>query len=164
MRARPRSLRQSLVLAWALAAAPAPGLDGAAPPDPWRLGPALHLPDWLQVRGEQRTRYETLDGQFRAGGKGGDQALALRTTLLAQLTLDPARVVVEAMDSRQYLGDDGSPLDPTLVNPLDLLQAHLRLDLGEWFGAGRHTVQVGRETLDLGNRRLVSRKIGRAHV
>ncbi|MFM7102363.1 MAG: alginate export family protein, partial [Verrucomicrobiota bacterium] len=92
-----------------------------------------------------------------AGGKGGDQALALRTTLLAQLTLDPARVVVEAMDSRQYLGDDGSPLDPTLVNPLDLLQAHLRLDLGDWFGAGRHTVQVGRETLDLGNRRLVSR-------
>jgi len=33
------------------------------------------------LEGEIRTRFETLGGQFRANGKGGDQLMALRTLL-----------------------------------------------------------------------------------
>lgn len=45
--------------------------------------------EWFSLHGEARIRYETVDGQFRAGGKGGDQAIAMRTLMLA----DPSRLV-----------------------------------------------------------------------
>nr|MCH9697017.1 hypothetical protein [Gammaproteobacteria bacterium] len=33
---------------------------------PWRLKQALVLPEWLSIDFQHRTRYETLDGQYRA--------------------------------------------------------------------------------------------------
>ncbi len=134
------------------------GAEGAADANsPWRLSTALRTPEWLQISGEQRSRYEMLDGQFRAGRTGSDQAFTLRTSLLTQLKGEPGRVVVELLDARQYLSDDGSPLDTTMVNPLDVLQAHVRWDARELIPGGTNTIRVGRETLDLGNRRLVAR-------
>ena len=79
--------------------------SGAEPVSPWRLGTALEIPDWLELSGQQRSRYETLGGQFRAGREGGDQAIALRTSLLAQLKSDPGRLVVEVLDARHYGSD-----------------------------------------------------------
>lgn len=115
------------------------------------------FPDWLDVRGEQRTRYEWLDRQFRSGRLGGDQALALRTSLVAYARLEAVGVLLEGMDSRQYLSDEGSPVDTTMVDTLELLQAHARWNAGRLVPGGTSTVRVGRETLDLGNRRLVAR-------
>jgi hypothetical protein len=129
----------------------------AEPGGPWRLGRSLDLPAWLEVSGEQRTRYETLDGQFRAGRDGGDQALTFRTTLMAQLKGESGRLVGEILDARQYLSDDGSPIDNTMVNPVDVLQAHVRWDAGDLIAGGTNTIRMGRETLDLGNRRLMAR-------
>jgi hypothetical protein len=124
---------------------------------PWRLDTALRTPDWLDISGEQRSRYETLDGQFRLGRRGSDQAIALRTLLLTQLKAEPGRLVLELMDGREYLTDAGSPIDNTMVNALDILQAYARWDAHELIPGGTNTVRVGRETLDLGNRRLVAR-------
>jgi len=129
----------------------------AAETGPWRMSRALDLPEWLDIRGEQRTRYETLDGQFRAGRTGGDQALAMRTSLSADLKLRPVGVFVEGMDSRQYLSDSGSPIDTTMVDTVELLQAHARWHVSDWIAGGTNTIRVGRETLDLGMRRLVAR-------
>jgi hypothetical protein len=67
------------------------------------------------------------------------------------------RVLAELMDSRQYLSDSGSAIDTTQVNAVDLLQAHVRWNAGPLFTGGTHRIQIGRETLDLGNRRLVAR-------
>ena len=39
----------------------------------WNLHDTLQLPNWLELGIEQRTRYETMDGNFRGGSKGGDQ-------------------------------------------------------------------------------------------
>jgi hypothetical protein len=131
---------------------------GAEPvSSPWRLGKALDLPSWLKLGGEYRMRYETLDGQFRAGRTGGDQALTFRTSLAAELRTEPVQLVTEVLDARQYLSDAGSPLDTTMVNALDVLQAHLRWQAGDLIPGGTNTVRIGRETLDLGNRRLVAR-------
>jgi len=47
----------------------------------WNLHDALGLPTWLELALDQRTRYESMDGQFRAGTKGGDQQIALQTDL-----------------------------------------------------------------------------------
>ena len=127
------------------------------PSSPWRLATALRSPAWLDVSGEQRSRYESLDGQFRLGREGSDQAFALRTLLLTQVRGGPGRAVVELIDARQYLSDEGSPIDTTMVDALDILQAYAQWDAGELIPGGTNTVRAGRETLDLGNRRLVAR-------
>lgn len=128
----------------------------ASAAEPWSLGEALSTPDWLKLSGEQRTRYETQDDQFRAGRTGSDQVLALRTSLQAEVTLPKFRWVTELTDSRTYLSDSGSALDTTSVNALEVLQTYLEFDLGP-LGQGQHHLRIGRETLDLGNRRLLAR-------
>ena len=72
---------------------------------PWRVDHALGLPDWLHISGTHRTRYETLDNQFRANGVGGDQMIALRTIVLTELRFDGLRLGVEMIDSRAMLDD-----------------------------------------------------------
>jgi len=125
---------------------------------PWRLARAAALPDWLALSGTQRTRYETLDGQFRAGREGGDQMLALRTTLQVELNREAFGFVGELVDSRQALADTGSPIDTSMVNTLELLQAYgvVRFD-GPLLDGSRSEVRCGRQTMDVGSRRLVAR-------
>jgi hypothetical protein len=152
-------MRRSVILAVLLTTAGASlFLHAAEPaPKPWRLHEALELPDWLDLSGEQRTRYETLGNQFRAGRTGGDQALTLRTSVIGQVKTDPAGALVEMLDARQYLSDSGTPIDNTMVNPLEVLQAYVRLNAHDLIPGGTNTVKIGRETLDLGNRRLMAR-------
>ena len=83
--------------------------------------------------------------------------MTFRTSLLTQLKGESGRIVTEILDARQYLSDEGSPIDATMVNALDVLQAHVRWDAGELIPGGTNTVRIGRETLDLGNRRLIAR-------
>ncbi len=125
-------------------------------------GPERVLPDWLKISGEARVRYESLDGQFRAGGRGGDQALAFRTLILAEAQLDPVSFGLELQDSRKELNDSGSTLSASVVNPLDILQAYASIDLS---GSGLATalkqdkarLKLGRQTLDIGGRRILER-------
>lgn len=125
---------------------------------PWLAGEALGLPEWLEISGEQRTRYETLDGQFRANGEGGDQVIAFRTLLRAEARRGRWRVGAEFMDARLALWDDGTPLDTTQVDALEPLQAYVGWTHEDWLVAGSTTELVlGRQTLDLGSRRLVAR-------
>jgi hypothetical protein len=136
----------------------APAADAAEDPDPWRLSKALRLPEWLEISGQHRTRYETLDDTFRAGRSGGDQMLAFRTMLRADVKLNGAGVTGELIDARQALADEGSPIDTTMVNTVELLQAYLSLDLESVLpAAGTNQIRLGRQTLDVGSRRLVAR-------
>ena len=116
------------------------------------------LPDWLWVGGEFRTRYETLDGQFRRGGAGGDQLLLFRTLIHGKATFDPVTFGVEIQDSRTYLGDDGTPISPSLVNPVDFLQVYGSIRLPEVFDkAWRPTFTLGRQTISIGSKRQIER-------
>ncbi len=113
---------------------------------------------WLDISGESRIRYETLGNQFRAGGAGGDQFLALRSLLKIEADLSLLTVGVELQDARGYLDDSGTPISGSFVNPLDILQAYVRVPLGDVFGPGSDSaVQIGRFTLDIGSRRFVER-------
>jgi hypothetical protein len=137
------------------------GLVLAAPclaDEPWLLAEALATPVWLELTGETRVRFESLDGQFRAGGSGGDQQLALRTLVFAGLGQGSVRGGVELQDSRAYLVDSGSPLSQSMVNPLDVLQAWVLLELP--FARRPETVselRLGRMTLGIGSGRQVER-------
>lgn len=141
---------------------PLPGLAESAAAGPWRLASAAGLPDWLHVSGSHRTRYESLDDQFRAGRSGGDQMLALRTIVLTELRGEGLRAGVEIIDSRGFLDDAGSPVNTTMINPAELLQGYLAWDAKDLLAPGStSTLRAGRLTLDVGSRRLVARSLYR---
>lgn len=125
----------------------------------FRLEEAVKAPDWLTLKGETRVRYESLDGQFRAGLEGSDQLLLFRSLLLAEADTGPVSFGVELQDSRTYLGDSGTPLSASIANPLDILQAYARFDdlpglLGE--GSTSH-LTLGRQTVSIGSKRQIER-------
>ncbi len=127
--------------------------------EPFRLAQTLNAPDWLSLSGETRARYETLDGQFRNNGSGGDQLLALRSLLLAEIDAGPVAFGAELQDSRTYLSDSGTPLSSGFTNPLDFLQLYARFeDLPGPLGAGStSTLTLGRQTVSISSKRQIER-------
>ena len=124
---------------------------------------ALNLPAWLSLSVENRVRYESLDGQFRAGAEGGDQQLPIQTCAWLEARYEGFRVGMEFLDARQSLADSGSTsLNNTHVDEADFLQIY-----GAWsgenvLGSGVDLeAKLGRQTLDLGSRRLVGRNVFR---
>ena len=117
--------------------------------EPWQLATAVGAPDWLKLSGETRVRYETLDGQFRAGREGSDQLLLFRSLLLAEADFGKVAIGAELQDSRTYLADDGTPLGSSIANPLDILQLYVRVDeLPGVFGENSSSqLKVGRQTV-----------------
>ncbi len=114
--------------------------------------------DWLTFGFEQQTRMQVLDGQFRAGLNGDDQALEWRNLLSAEADFAGFSVVAELADMRTYFSDSDTPLDTTITNPLDILQAHVAVPLTDVLGRENEGfVKVGRFTMDQGSRRWVAR-------
>lgn len=131
---------------------------GTALADPWRLDEALKTPDWFRISGSQRTRYESLANQFRAGLGENDEALALRTLVQAEVNLGSISFVGEFQDSRAFLTDGDSGASTIVVNAVALLQAYAGLHLENAVTEGSTLdLRFGRQTMDLGGRRLVAR-------
>jgi hypothetical protein len=128
----------------------------------WNLHDALGLPEWLSVSLEQRTRYETLDGCFRAGCKGGDQQVPLQNDLWLEARLSQWRIGGEFLDARQFLADKGSGINNTHVDEADFIQGYIAwADQNlAYSGLGVEAI-AGRQTLNFGSRRLVARNVFR---
>jgi hypothetical protein len=109
----------------------------------------------LTLTGEVRARYETLEGQFRAGGSGGDQILLFRTLVHGAARLGPVTAGLELQDSRAYLADSGTPLSTSLVNAFDVLQAYVRTPAPTPWRTGSLT--LGRQTVSIGSKRQIER-------
>jgi hypothetical protein len=124
---------------------------------PQRLADTLQAPDWLKIEGAIRGRYETLEGQFRSGGRGSDQVLGFRNLVLIEADGGSVAAGLELQDSRAYLDDSGTALTTSNVNPLDVLQAYIRFDLDGAFGSKTASLKLGRQTLDIGSRRVLER-------
>lgn len=127
----------------------------AEPSQPWTLHQAADLPEWLTVQGSIRTRYESLDGQYRVGRSRSDQLVNVRTTLLLEARRGSARAGVEVFDSRGYLADRGSSVGTGEVNVLEPVQAYVGFNLGD--PERPVDLQLGRFTMTLGSGRLVGR-------
>ena len=124
----------------------------------WNLHDALQLPKWLYLSLEQRTRYETLDGSFKAGGKGGDQQIALQTDLFLEANYKNFRLGAEFLDARQVLADNDSEINNTHVDEADFIQGYLAwADQNVLYSGLGAEVIVGRQTLNFGSRRLLAR-------
>ncbi len=124
----------------------------------WNLHDYLQLPNWLELNIEQRTRYETLSGSYRKGTNGGDQQIPLQTSLWLAAHLNHFRIAGEFLDARQWGSDSGSGVNNTQVNSADLIQAYLAWSTQNlaYSGYGAEFM-IGRQTLNLGSRRLVAR-------
>jgi hypothetical protein len=115
-------------------------------------------PGSLELGGTQRTRYETLDGQFRAGLDATDRALALQTSLTFDWRRADLQVFGEIMDARVALDDPGSYLSASQTNTLEPVQAYVAWRRTSSATPGREsTLRAGRMTLDVGKRRLLAR-------
>lgn len=128
----------------------------------WNLHDALQLPAWLALTLEQRSRFETLAGSFRANSKGGDQQIALQTSLWLEAKHRQFRVGAEFLDARGLGADSGSAINNTQVDTADFVQAYAAWADKNLFysGVGAELI-VGRQTLNLGSRRLVGRTVYR---
>ena len=137
-------------------------LGATAAAAPQRLQSALGLPAWLSLDLVHRTRYETLDNQFRAGLEGGDQALSLYTSVRLAAQGKSWRVVGELLDARAYRTDRGGAADSNLVDTAELAQAYLGAHFDGLGGAVESIdLMLGRMMFDLGAGRLIGRNLFR---
>ncbi|NOU12146.1 MAG: alginate export family protein, partial [Nitrospira sp.] len=125
---------------------------------------ALHMPDWIDVGLENRTRFESYDHPWRTsqaiGNGQTDPQILLRSRLRFGLGGNgPFRFLFEGQDARVYLNKDpGDFRDNTTVNEFDILQLLGAITLNNVFGSGLRTdIHVGRMTMDFGRRRLIAR-------
>ncbi len=130
---------------------------------PRYLKTAMHLPDWVDLGIENRTRFESYDHPWRSNQKSGDgrtdSQAVLRSRVRVGLGNGPFRFLFEGQDSRVYGNNDpGDFANNTTVNEWDIVQLLGSLTVDNVGGSGLRTdVHFGRMTLDFGNRRYVAR-------
>ena len=125
---------------------------------PWRLNDALENSDRISVFGHQRSRYESLEGQFRTGRQQDEAILAFRTAVQLDLDFESFGITGELMDSRQELADSETPLSTSIVNAVELIQGFASWEFDNLGEAGSQArLKIGRQTMDLNSRRLVAR-------
>ncbi|MGR9085847.1 MAG: alginate export family protein [Gammaproteobacteria bacterium] len=124
----------------------------------WNLHDTLRLPEWLSMSLEQRTRYETVDGCFKAGCKGGDQQIPIQIDLWLEARFGNWRAGGEFLDARQFGSDEGSKINNTHVDEADFIQGYLAWSDQNLAHSGLGVEAIaGRQTLNFGSRRLIAR-------
>jgi len=140
-----KNLRVALCLATAVPCA-VHGQDA-----PWRIDSALDTPEWLTIGGSVRLRYEFLDNTFRIVGPSPDDYLVSRSRLHIRARGERYYAGFELQDSRGWLESALTPVGTDDVNVLEPLEAYVG------YRNGGLDVQLGRVTMDIGSRRLISR-------
>jgi len=126
--------------------------------DNWSVQKQLKLPDWLTLKIDHRTRYEGYDNPFKKGQSGGDQVITFRTNVFLGIKYDNFELGTEFIDSRITLEGGNTPINTGLINQTDLLQAYLAWQSSDLLGSGLNfNIKAGRQTMDVGSRRLIAR-------
>jgi len=124
----------------------------------WSVQKQLNLPDWLTLKIDHRTRYEGYDSAYKKGQSGGDQVIAFRTNVFLGINYDNFELGAEFIDSRITLEGDNTPINTSIINQTDLLQAYLAWQSSDFLGSGfNFKIKAGRQTMDVGSRRLIAR-------
>lgn len=118
----------------------------------------LNLPNWLTIKFDHRTRYEGYDHSFRKGTEGDDQVLTFRTNVYLAIQSEHWYAGAELIDSRIALEGKNTPVNTTLVNQTELLQAFIAWKTHDFLSQGiKFDIKAGRQTMDVGSRRLIAR-------
>lgn len=144
-------------LAAALAAPGALAQETAEKPKPWKLGDALGAPDWLDISGSIRPRYETLTNTLVAGREGGDEFLSIQSLLKVEAHAADFSFGGELLDSRRLAGNAGGGV-PGEIDALEAAQLYAAWRPKDFLLQGADLdLTVGRFTMDVGSRRLIAR-------
>ena len=122
--------------------------------------PARLMPptDHFDIRFSQVSRFEFLEGQYRRAHNGSsDQVFIYRSSIEGSYTHGSTMLSVELLDARQALADEGTPLTRRSVDAGNLQQLFLTWRWPQAFGNSKMDINIGRQTLNLGSRRLISR-------
>jgi Alginate export len=144
----------------------------------WNLHDTLGLPDWLSVGVEQRTRYENISDAFKGSAEknlpssGGDQMIAFQNDIWVQAKFGKFRFATEFLDARTTGQDNSSkpngvpyPVNNSSADTLDFAQVFFSWADQNTLNSGIGSeFKLGRQTMDLGSRRLVARPVYRNTV
>jgi Alginate export len=98
-------------------------------------------------------------------GIGGDQAIELQTDLWIQAKFGKFRVATEIMDARDVGGDQTTLVNNNISDTIDFTQVYVDwADKNAWDSNLGVEIKAGRQTMDLGSRRLVARPVFRNTV
>ena len=127
------------------------------PAKPFRLNEWLGAPSWVKFSGRHRTRFESLNKQFRAGNRpvAEDQWFE-RTSLRADFYFDKLGGTAEVMDSRAWGDNPNRQVSTAFVNTTDFVEANAIYNFDAEKG---HTSRLlaGRYTMSVGSRRFIIR-------
>jgi hypothetical protein len=114
------------------------------------ISPSEYLPEWFQLGGQIRGRFEAPSGTSLANSNSQDYYFS---RIRVDLTLKPLKWLkffVQGQDARVG-GYSTSPAPTTLYNPMDLRQGYIALGhegrVGVQFRAGRQEMAFGTERL-----------------
>jgi hypothetical protein len=145
----PRRVRLELFLVPLLPFLCASAVQAQVKPSPQES--AAETPRRLSISGSLRLRYESMDNTFRVIGPEQDELLASRLLVHAQVNGDRFYGGFELQDSRAWSHQELTPVGTDDVNALEPLRAYIG------YRNEDVDIQVGRITMDVGGRRLVSR-------
>jgi hypothetical protein len=129
----------------------------SVPQSPLHLDQLLHVPEWLHLGLDFRTRYESYSQPIKKNETTGAAQFSERTDVNVEARYKPFKFHAEFLDARP-LYNYGITVSSRMEDRNDLLQLYGSLGTDNFLGSGLPTeLQIGKFTQDFGKRRLIAR-------
>jgi alginate export protein len=127
------------------------------PQSRFHLDQALHVPDWLHLGLDFRTRYESYSQPIRKNETTGGAQFSERTDVNVEIRYKPLKFHAEFLDARP-LYNYGVVVSNTMEDQNEVLQLYGSLWTDNFLGSGLPTeLQIGKFTQAFGKNRLIAR-------
>lgn len=127
------------------------------PQSRFHLDQALHVPDWLHLGLDFRTRYESFSQPIKKNETTGGAQYSERTDVNVEMRYKPFKFHAEFLDARP-LYNYGVIVSNTMEDQNEVLQLYGSLWTDNFLGSGLPTeLQIGKFTQASGNGRLIAR-------
>ncbi|WP_172834375.1 alginate export family protein [Nitrospira japonica] len=127
------------------------------PQSQFHLDQALHVPDWLHLSVDFRTRYESYSQPVKKNETTGGAQFSERTDVNMEMRYKPFKFHAEFLDARP-LYNYGVIVSGNMENRNDMLQLYGSLWSDNFLGSGQPTeLQIGKFTQAFGKSRLIAR-------
>jgi len=127
------------------------------PESPLHLDQLLHVPEWLHLGLNFRTRYESYSQPVKKNETTGAAQYSEQTSAVIGIQYKAVRLFGEFLDARP-LYNYGVTVNNRMQDRTDVLQLYASLGTDNFLGSGLPTeLQIGKFTQDFGRRRLIAR-------